>query len=72
MEGYPMGNDALDTFAEMLHVFVLAADRREGTALARFLSYRQELLDWNTRMNLTAITDPEEVLIKHFLDSLSV
>ncbi len=67
-----MGNDALDAFAEMLHVFVLAADRREGTALAQFLRYRQELLDWNTRMNLTAITNPEEVLIKHFLDSLSV
>jgi 16S rRNA (guanine527-N7)-methyltransferase len=40
--------------------------------IEQFLLYRQELLDWNTRMNLTAITDPEEVLIKHFLDSLSV
>jgi len=38
----------------------------------QFLLYQQELLDWNTRMNLTAITDPEEVLIKHFLDSLSL
>jgi 16S rRNA (guanine527-N7)-methyltransferase len=38
----------------------------------QFLHYQQELLDWNTRMNLTAITDPEEVLIKHFLDSLSL
>src|SRR2546430_14036711 len=43
-----------------------------GLQLEQFLRYRQELLDWNTRMNLTAITDPEEVLIKHFLDSLSV
>src|SRR5437660_7937218 len=72
MEGHLMGNDAMNTFAEMLHGFVLAADRREGTALAQFLRYRQELLDWNTRMNLTAITDPDEVLIKHFLDSLSL
>src|SRR5713226_6993367 len=40
--------------------------------LEQFLLYRQELLDWNTRFNLTAITDPEEVLIKHFLDSLSL
>jgi 16S rRNA (guanine527-N7)-methyltransferase len=38
----------------------------------QFLLFRQELLDWNTRMNLTAIVDPEEVLIKHFLDSLSL
>ena len=39
---------------------------------AQLLTFRRELLDWNTRMNLTAITDPEEVLIKHFLDSLSL
>jgi 16S rRNA (guanine527-N7)-methyltransferase len=39
---------------------------------ARFLRYRQELLDWNTRTNLTAITNPDDVLIKHFLDSLSL
>ncbi|GER91580.1 hypothetical protein KDW_57420 [Dictyobacter vulcani] len=37
-----------------------------------FLRYRQELLDWNARFNLTAIKDPEEVMIKHFLDSLSL
>lgn len=36
------------------------------------LRYRQELLDWNTRINLTAITEPEEVLSKHFLDSFSL
>src|SRR5438105_15379415 len=45
---------------------------RERPLLQQFLRYRDELLDWNTRMNLTAITDPEEVLSKHFLDSLSV
>jgi 16S rRNA (guanine527-N7)-methyltransferase len=33
--------------------------------------YERELLDWNTRFNLTAIRDPEEVHIKHFLDSLT-
>ena len=38
----------------------------------QFERYRQELLDWNTRVNLTAITDPEEVLLRHFLDSLSL
>src|SRR5437899_6867377 len=43
-----------------------------GLQLEQFLRYRQELLDWNNRFNLTAITDPEEVLIKHFLDSLSL
>ncbi len=38
----------------------------------QFLRYRQELLDWNARFNLTAITDPDEILFKHFLDSLSL
>jgi len=37
-----------------------------------FLRLRQELLDWNTRVNLTAITDPVDVLLKHFLDSLTL
>lgn len=40
--------------------------------IQQFLRYQQELLEWNTRFNLTAITDPEEVQIKHFLDSLSI
>ena len=31
-----------------------------------------ELVDWNTRVNLTAITAPEEVVDKHLLDSLAV
>src|SRR2546421_12548536 len=37
-----------------------------------FLRYQKELLDWNPRITLTAITDPVEVQIKHFLDSLSI
>lgn len=36
-----------------------------------FQLYYQELKTWNTRFNLTAITDLEGVLIRHFLDSLS-
>ncbi len=41
-------------------------------SIPQFLRLRQELLDWNTRINLTAITDPTEVLLRHFLDSLSL
>ena len=32
--------------------------------------YCDLLLDWNTRMNLTAIKEPEAVAVKHFIDSL--
>jgi len=40
--------------------------------LEQFHLYYQELVDWNKQVNLTAITDYEEVQIKHFLDSLTV
>ncbi len=40
--------------------------------LEQFIRYQQELLDWNTRFNLTAVTDPESVQVKHFVDSLSL
>jgi 16S rRNA (guanine527-N7)-methyltransferase len=40
--------------------------------LSALATYRDLLCEWNQRFNLTAIADPEEVLTKHFLDSLSV
>ena len=39
---------------------------------AQFDQYRTELLRWNKHINLTAITDEDEIIHKHFLDSLSV
>lgn len=39
--------------------------------VARFAQLRDLLLDWNTRVNLTAITDPSEVVTRHFLDALT-
>lgn len=38
----------------------------------QFDTYFTELVDWNTRMNLTAITEREQVYVKHFYDSLSL
>ena len=35
------------------------------------LTYEQELLEWNKKINLTAIRDVESIRTKHFLDSLS-
>lgn len=37
-----------------------------------FLKYLELLLEWNKNINLTAITDPEEILIKHFVDSIAL
>jgi 16S rRNA (guanine527-N7)-methyltransferase len=40
--------------------------------LALFENYINILTLWNQRVNLTRIIDPDEVVVKHFLDSLSV
>ena len=42
-----------------------------GEQLAQFETYYAMLADWNERMNLTAISGPEDVVKKHFLDSLA-
>lgn len=38
----------------------------------QFYKYMKLLLEWNEKMNLTAITDPEEIILKHFVDSLTI
>jgi 16S rRNA (guanine527-N7)-methyltransferase len=40
--------------------------------LQTFEAYYRTLIDWNQRMNLTAITNQTEVYIKHFYDSLTL
>ena len=40
--------------------------------LARLDCYAEMLVDWNTRMNLTGITDSEGIMTRHFEDSLSL
>ena len=37
-----------------------------------FYEYMILLLDWNKKINLTAITEPEEIIVKHFVDSISI
>lgn len=39
--------------------------------LGQFAQYQALLLAWNKRMNLTAVRQPEDIRIRHFLDSLS-
>lgn len=43
----------------------------DAEALARFERLGDELIDWNQRLNLTAIDDPPRIATHHFLDSLS-
>ena len=39
--------------------------------LDQFTRYADRLIEWNARFNLTTITQPREIVIRHFLDSLS-
>jgi 16S rRNA (guanine527-N7)-methyltransferase len=56
-----------------LHEFLVTSARRLDISLTeqqaqQFLVYLSLLLTWNRTTNLTSITDPFEVISKHFLD----
>ena len=40
--------------------------------LNSFKSYSDQLIIWNSKFNITRIIDPEEIQIKHFLDSITL
>lgn len=83
MSANPRDNDDLAPLIEGAAALGLALDGapglppersllpREGGIAARFARFRALLLDWNARVNLTAITDPAEILRLHFLDALT-
>lgn len=52
-------------------VEALVGLRLTSSQLAALACYENELLEWNARINLTAIDTPETIRIKHFLDSLT-
>lgn len=37
-----------------------------------FFKYMNLLLEWNEKINLTAIIEPQEIILKHFVDSLTI
>lgn len=45
--------------------------RLDDQALRRFALYAHELVRWNEQVNLTRITDPRGIVVRHFLDSLA-
>ena len=55
---------------QMEAVFAAQSISLSSGQMAQLDRYADLLVQWNQRMNLTAITEPEEILIKHFLDSI--
>lgn len=40
--------------------------------IEKYYNYMNLLLEWNEKINLTAIIDPKEIILKHFVDSLTI
>ena len=38
----------------------------------KFYNYMKLLIEWNNKINLTAITEEKEIITKHFIDSLII
>ncbi|MCR2822663.1 16S rRNA (guanine(527)-N(7))-methyltransferase RsmG [Lederbergia panacisoli] len=58
----------IDQFTNMLGEKGITLDSHQ---LHMFERYYELLVEWNEKMNLTAITDKQEVYLKHFFDSVS-
>jgi 16S rRNA (guanine527-N7)-methyltransferase len=58
-----------------LREFVISSARELGLTIGeshaeQLMRYLAHLIEWNKVINLTAIIDPKEIIIKHFVDSL--
>lgn len=58
-----------------LREFTISSVKELGLTIAeahadQFVRYLAHLIEWNKAINLTAIIDPKEIIIKHFVDSL--
>lgn len=62
-------NYHLDSFRKDLEELHIVLDENQ---ICQFMSYYELLIEWNQVMNLTAITDFDEVCKKHFIDSLCI
>lgn len=62
-------SDFRDVLSNTLSDFDIALD---DLAVDRLCQYYKLLIEWNEKMNLTALTAPEDVALKHFADSLSL
>lgn len=73
---YIMKDEYMDTNQNQLQKFKYGIMKLglelDGNQVARFLDYYELLVEWNSFMNLTAITEFGEVCTKHFIDSISL
>ena len=44
----------------------------QNEQIEQLYNYMNLLIEWNEKINLTAITEPNEIILKHFVDSLTI
>ena len=44
----------------------------DDNKIQKFYDYMNLLVEWNKKINLTAITEEKDIILKHFVDSLTV
>lgn len=63
-------------FKEFEKLFIEECDKNnisiENINIEKFYNYMLGIIDWNDKINVTAITDEKEFLVKHFIDSLTI
>lgn len=64
-----MNKESLELLRSCASAFALELSTKE---LGLFDHFAEELKKWNRKINLTAIKDDQEIVIKHFVDSLSL
>lgn len=61
---------------QKLHILIIDSAKEIGLTIEdaqveQLIRYLTQLIEWNKTINLTAIIEPHEIIIKHFIDSLA-
>lgn len=63
----------INEFKQEFEIYLLKMDiELSEEQYNQFYKYMNILIEWNKKINLTAITEPKEVILKHFVDCLAI
>lgn len=59
-------NEKMNQYSKALNIII------DDIQIEKFYQYMELLLEWNEKINLTAITEPDDIILKHFIDSITI